>query len=205
MDYVIKNGKEVYIRLNSNGNPVTCTKKDMTLFEFSKAKNILRCLPKNLKKLHFRLEAVPDFSTKSEKDDFAKGTKIQKENYVVPTTVSRWVDKFGICEDVLKEARERKEESYQELSNLDKQFNNLIHEIELEGKVDLYGGWVERNRIKENREKRRVIKDELLIISHVLKMDFRNIDKDTINKAVEGLANRIFTYRIVEEEETDAV
>ena len=205
MNYVIKNDKEVYIRLNDKGSPVTCTKNDMKLFEFSKAKNILKDLPRTLKRFHFKLEAVPDFSTKPERDNFAKRTKIQKEDYVVPTTVSRWVDKFGICEDVLKEARERKEELYQELSNLDRQFNNLIHEIELEGKVDLYGGWIERNRIKKNREKRRVIKDELLIISHVLKMDFRNIDKDTINKAVEGLANRIFTYRIVEEEETDVV
>ena len=59
----------------------------------------------------------------------------------------------------------------------------------------------ERNKIKENREKRRNIKDELLIISNVLKMDFRHLDKETISKAVTGLANRRFTYRIVEEEE----
>lgn len=67
------------------------------------------------------------------------------------------------------------------------------------------GGWLERNKIKENREKRRDIKDELIIISNVLKMDFRSIDRNEINKAVEGLANRKFTYRIVEEDETNVV
>jgi len=91
------------------------------------------------------------------------------------------------------------------LSNIDKQFSNLIHEIEFEGKIDMYGGWIERNRIKANREKRRDIKDELIIISNVLKMDFRNLDRNTINEAIVGLANRKFTYRIVEEDESDAV
>lgn len=36
-------------------------------------------------------------------------------------------------------------------------------------------------------------------------MDFRSIDRNEINKAVEGLANRKFTYRIVEEDETNVV
>ena len=105
----------------------------------------------------------------------------------------------------MKEAQKRKEELNKELSNIDKQFTNLVHEIEFEGKVDLYSGWRERNRIKENRERRRCIKDELLVISSVVKMDFRNLDRETINKVVAGLGKRKFSYRIVEEEETESV
>ena len=38
MDYVIKNHKNLYIRLNKNGTPVTCAEHEKTLFEQSKAK-----------------------------------------------------------------------------------------------------------------------------------------------------------------------
>lgn len=199
MDYVIKNHKNVYIRLNEYGRPVTCVEHDKSLFEFSKAKNIIDSLPKTLKRLHFKVEAISEIISRPEEK------VIQKENYSVPNNIKKWIEKFGICDDILKEAKRRKEELCHELTNIDRQFSNLVHQIELEGKVDLYGGWIERNRIKENREKRRDIKDELIIISNVLKMDFRNMDRNEINKAVESLANRKFTYRIVEEDETDVV
>lgn len=202
MDYVIKNYKNVYIRLNTNGTPVTCSEKDRDLFEFSKAKNILNSLPKTLKRLNFKVEAIPDIiGNMSEKNEEEKRQVIETENYTVPSTILTWIEKFGICDDILKEAQKRKEELNRELSNIDKQFVNLIHKIELESKVDLYKGWQERNGIKENRQKRRIIKDELLIISHVLRMDFRHLDREIINKTVIGLAKRKFTYRIVEEEE----
>ena len=54
MDYVIKNHKNVYIRLNKNGTPVTCAEHEKTLFEYSKAKNILNGLPKTLRRLNVR-------------------------------------------------------------------------------------------------------------------------------------------------------
>lgn len=199
MDYVIKNYKNVYIRLNGNGKPVTCTEHERTLFEHSKAKNILDSLPKTLKRLKFKIEPIPDIVQKTEEKI------IESNNYIMSESLKQWIEKFGICDDILKEAQRRKEELNRELSNIDKQFVNLVHEIEFEGKVDLYGGWQERNQIKENREKRRNIKDELLIISNVLRMDFRHIDRETINKAIAGLANRKFTYRIVEEEESENV
>ena len=196
MDYVIKNHKNVYIRLNQNGKPVTCAEHEKTLFEHSKAKNILDSLPKTLKRLNFKVEVMPDIIHTEKKI-------IETQNYKVSDAISQWIEKFGICDDILKEAQKRKEELNRDLSNIDKQFVNLIHEIEFEGKIDLYGGWQERNKVKENRERRRKIKDELTIISNVLRMDFRNLDRETVNKAVVGLANRKFTYRIVEEEETE--
>lgn len=197
MDYVIKNYKNVYIRLNGNGKPVTCAEHEKTLFEHSKAKNILDSLPKTLKRLKFKIEPIPDIIKKTEEKI------IESNDYIMSESLQQWIEKFGICDDILKEAQKRKDELNRELSNIDKQFVNLVHEIEFEGCVDLYGGWKERNRIKENREKRRDIKDELLIISSVLKMDFRNLDRDSLNKVVSGLAKRKFTYRIVEEDEEE--
>lgn len=60
MDYVIKNHKGVYIRLNYNGAPVTCAEHEKSLFEQSKAKNILDSLPKTLKRLKFKVEPILD-------------------------------------------------------------------------------------------------------------------------------------------------
>lgn len=198
MDYVIKNHKNVYIRLNKNGTAITCTEHEKGLFEYSKAKNIQTTLPKPLKKLNFEVAAIADIVPQTEG---IEKKVIITENYIVPEGISYWVEKFGICDDILKEAKKRKDELNKALSNVEKEFVNLMHELEFEGKIDLYGGWQERNKIKENRERRRVIKDELLIVSNVLKMDFRNLDRDIVNKAVTGLAKRKFTYRIIDEEQ----
>ena len=203
MDYVIKNHKNVYIRLNKNGTPVTCAEHEKSLFEYSKAKNILDGLPKTLKRLNFKVDPIPDILPKKEEKEDLDKKIIESNNYIVSDEILGWIDKFGICDDILKEAQKRKEELNKALSEIDKEFSNIIHEIEFEGKIDLYGGWQERNKVKENREKRRVIKDELTIISNVLRMDFRNLDKGVINKAVIGLAKRKFAYRVVEEEETE--
>lgn len=202
LDYIIKNFKNVYIRLNKNGAPVTCTENDKTIFEYSKAKNILDSLPKTLKRLNFIVLPISEISIG--KDMTTKKKTIQSTNYVIPETIQNWVEKFGICDDILKEAIQRKEELYKLLSDVDKEFTNIVHEIEFEDAVDLYSGWKERNRVKENREKRRKIKDELLVLSSVVKMDFRNIDRETIEKVVAGLAKRKFTYRIIEDNEEEA-
>ncbi len=205
MDYVIKNHKNLYIRLNKNGSPVTCAEHEKSIFEYSKAKNILNGLPKTLKRLNFMVDPVPDISQRNEVDKKLEEKVIENENYIIHNEILEWIEKFGICDDILKEAQKRRDELNKALSEIDKEFVNIIHEIEFEGKIDLYGGWQERNRVKENREKRRKIKDELLIISSVLKMDFRNLDRSIINKIVAGLAKRKFTYRVVEEEDIENV
>lgn len=205
MDYVIKNHKNVYIRLNKNGTPVTCAEHEKTLFEYSKAKNILDGLPKTLRRLNFKVDPIPDIAPKEEKKKDSDKKVIENDNYIVSNEILGWVEKFGICDDILKEAQKRKDELNKALSEIDREFINIIHEIEFEGKIDLYGGWRERNRLKENREKRRHIKDELLVISSVVKMDFRNLDRNTVNKVVAGLAKRKFTFRVVEEDDTENV
>lgn len=204
MDYVIKNRKGVYIRLNHNGAPVTCAEHEKSLFEQSKAKNILDSLPKTLKRLNFKVEPILDIGQNKLNSSLDRKV-IKNENYIIPDQITQWIEKFGICDDILKEAQERKEELSRLLSDADKEFSNMVHKVELEEKIDMYGAWEERNKWRKNRRKRREIKDELLIISNVLKMDFRNLDRSTIDKVVRGLAKRKFTYRVVEEEEMENV
>ena len=200
MDYMITNSnRKVYIRLNDYGLPVTCDKQYAQRFESSKAHNILENLPKTMKKFHFKVVAIPEIP---QKEDIQLVQKvIQKKNYIPSEKVTRWIEKFGMCGDILNEARQRKEELLVELSNVDKEFSNIIHQIELEDKVNMYIGWQERNKIKVNREKRRDIKDEIMIVENVLKeVDASCLQRERIKKSVEGLADRKFTFRVVEED-----
>ena len=203
MDYCIKNNRNIYIKLNDNGCAVTCSKSQMEKFEFSKAKNILSNLPKALKKMKFKVEAIPNIS--SEENEIKT---IKKDDYVVSEKILRWVDKFGLCSDILEEARQRETELIKELQVIDNEFLDILHIVELEPSKDLYGGWKEYKRIRENREKRRDIKDELLIVENVLsEINPSCLQRDKVQKAIDGLLGRKYTFRIIEDiqEENNSV
>lgn len=57
MNCVVTNDK-LYIRLNSEGSPVTCSKSNAQVFEKDKAENIQKNLPKVLKNFHFRVKPI---------------------------------------------------------------------------------------------------------------------------------------------------
>lgn len=206
MNYVIKNYKNLYIRLNENGKPVTCSERERGVFEYSKAKNILDNLQKTLKKLNFKVEPIPEnIRQKGEEYKEVEKKVIQNENYVIPDTIIRWVEKFGICDDILKEAEIRKKELIQIISSYDRSISNWLHSVELEKKKNACAGYKKYSDVKDIVDKRRCVKDELMIINNVLKMDFRELDRDIVHKTVIGLAKRKFAYRIVEEDETKSV
>ena len=81
--------------------------------------------------------------------------------------ITCWIEKFGTCEDVLNEAQQRYTELIKKLKNVDNDILNILHTIELEKTKDMYKGWLLYKDIKLNREKRREIKDEILIIEFV--------------------------------------
>lgn len=198
---MIKNHNDVYIRLNKNGTPITCAEHEKTLFEYSKAKNIIDNIPKTLRKLKFKVEPVSDFIINEKAQENLEKKVIASDNYTVSDNILQWVEKFGVCDDILKEAKKRKNELNKTISNYDKAINNWLHEVELEKKKNACGGYLKYRDIKEIVDKRRKAKDEWMIINNILRMDFRNLDREVVNKAVIGLANRKFTYRIVEDED----
>lgn len=198
---MIKNHNDVYIRLNKNGTPITCAEHEKTLFEYSKAKNIIDNIPKTLRKLKFKVESVSDFIINENAEENLEKKVIASDNYTVSDNILQWVEKFGICDDILKEAQKRKNELNKTISNYDKAINNWLHEVELEKKKNACGGYLKYRDIKDIVDKRRKAKDEWMIINNILRMDFRNLDREVVNKAVIGLANRKFTYRIVEDED----
>ena len=203
MEYAIVNNNGVYIRLN-NGQPVACTKKTRDTFQKQKAENILEHLPKSMRRLHFKLECIPDIKMETPVERIVKATKTSikgNDGYEVADSVKCWIDKFGECERILSDAAKRYKELELELRQADEELMDILHEIELTKSVDLYKGWIFYRRIKNNRKKRRDLKDEMVIIHNVIaEVDTTKVSKERTQKAIDGLFNRKYTYRIVEVE-----
>ena len=195
MDYIIRNNNNLYIKLNENGQPVTCGNSQKQLFEYSKAKNICGSLPKTIKKLNFFVEALPDIPIK----DISANEEIN--TYEPSENVTRWINLLGQCEDVLNEASQRDDELNGELSNVDLKLQDILHNIELSDKCDMYKSWQMINEIRDLRKQRREIKDEKLVLSGIKTQGITYLSRASVKKCVDGLSKRKYRIRIVEEEE----
>ena len=196
LDYVIRNKGGLYIKLDKNGTPITCSETQKGLFECSKASNICNSLPKPLRKFNFYVEAIPDIPPKVEEQ------KVVTTNTYVPSeNVTRWIEKLGQLEDVLTEVSERDEELNGELSDVDLKLQDILHNIELCNKCDMYTAWETINCIRELRKKRREIKDEKLVLSGIKTQGITYLNRTSVKKCVDGLSKRKYRIRIVEEDE----
>ena len=199
MDYIIKNDKNVYIKLNKSGQPITCPEREKGRFEYHKAKNILKCLPKTIQRLKFKIIPIPEMVQGIEEKT------IESKSYVPSDNVTQWVAKFGLCGDILTEAQNREQELEKELADLDKELLDILHIVEIENSMDLFGGWKLYKRIKENRALRRDKKDEMIIVTSVLSQ-IKNISKlhrEHIQRCIDGLFGRKYDFRIINIEEED--
>lgn len=119
---------------------------------------------------------------------------------MISEDITRWVDRFGKCSDIFSEAQNRETELIDQLNSCDKEILDILHIIEIEKSKDLYAGWKLYKQIKLNREKRRSIKDELIIIGNVLnEINPSCVQRERIQKAIDGLLGRKYSFRIVEE------
>ena len=196
LDYIIRNKSGLYVKLNENGTPITCNESQKDLFEYSKAMNICNSLPKQLKKFNFFVEAVPEIQPKIDEQNV-----ITTNTYVPSENVTRWIEKLGQLEDVLTEVSERDEELNGELSDVDLKLQDILHNIELSDKCDMYKSWQMINEIRDLRKQRRNIKDEKLVLSGIKSQGITYLNRKSIQKCVDGLSNRKYRIRIVEEDE----
>lgn len=207
MEYVIKNHKKLYIMLTKNGRVETCSEKKKGIFSEEKAKHILNSLPKTLKRLNFKIYPLPENvqMVQTKKENIQKKV-IKSEEYELSKDISIWIDKFGTCSDIFKEAKQRSGYLIKVLEDTDTERVDILHKIELESAKGLYDAWKIYNRIRENRKKRREAKDEIMIIRNVLgNVDVSYLDREMIKRAIDGLFKRKYTYRIVEEESEDVM
>ena len=195
MDYIIRNSGGLYIKLNENGTPITCSESQKGLFEYSKANNICNSLPKQLKKFNFFVEAIPEIPPKIDGQNAIAITYKPSEN------VTRWINELGRCEDILSEASNRYEELNGELSDVDLKLQDILHNIELSDKCDMYKSWKIMNEIRDLRKQRRDSKDEKLVLSGIKSQGITYLSRSSVQKCVDGLSKRKYRIRIVEEEE----
>lgn len=130
MEYAIVNNNGVYIRLN-NGQPVACTKKTRDTFQKQKAENILEHLPKSMRRLHFKLECIPDIKIQTPVERIVEATKTSikgNDGYEVSESARSWIDKFGECERILNDAAQRYKELEIELKRADEELIDILHE-----------------------------------------------------------------------------
>ena len=198
MDYIIRNKSGLYVKLNENGTPETCNESQRGLFECSKANNICNSLPKQLKKFNFFVEAVPEIQPKIDEQNV-----ITTNTYEPSDNVTRWINELGRCEDILSEASNRYDELNGELSDVDLKLQDILHNIELCNKCDMYTAWETINCIRDLRKKRREIKDEKLVLSGIKSQGITYLSRSSVQKCVDGLSKRKYRIRIVEEEEEE--
>lgn len=205
---IVNPQKTLYIRTDG-GQPVTCSKQNRQRFEYSKACNILAHLPRVMHKFHFRVEPIheaevvksngsPPEATSASGISSNDNKKYIAKAYTIPSEVQGWLDRVKECNGLAKDAASRKTELIQQLSNVDKELSNCLHEIELSGNMNACNGYKEYRRTKMILERRRVIKDELSVVESILTSNLQSMATDRIQKVVDGLGKRKFTFRDVE-------
>ena len=193
---MIKNKRNTYIRLDENGRFVSCSEKLKGTFEYSKACNIVQALPKQLKKMGFYVEAIPDIPEPKPK---VQQKVIENTGYEPSDNVTRWVGKIGAAREILQEAIDREPELTKELSTVDKERSDILHEIEFTESFHMYIAWKWCKRLWINARKRRDIKNEMDIVEDIIEsFDKRGISKAGVQANINKCKQRKYRYRIVE-------
>lgn len=207
MNYVVTNDK-LYIRLSSDGSPVTCSKRNAQVFEKDKADNILKNLPKVLKNFRFKVKPVPQSEqevpqnkTKTDNVQSEEKKYIRKDSYIPCVEVVQWIEKSRQCSEFVEDATRRRAVLHKKLANVDRELSNCMHQIELEKWKSGCDGYKLYKLEKEILEKRRQIKDELVIIQSVLDNTKCTIGIKNIEKTFNRLGTRRFEIRIIEDDD----
>lgn len=207
MNYVVTNDK-LYIRLSSDGSPVTCSKRNAQVFEKDKADNILKNLPKVLKNFHFKVKPAPQseqevLQDKTKTDNVQSEEKkyIRKDSYIPCDEVVQWIEKSKQCSEFVEEATRRRTVLHKKLANIDRELSNCMHQIELEKWKSGCDGYKLYKQEKEILERRRKIKDELIIVNSILDNTKCSVVIRNIEKEFNRLGTRRFEVRIVEDDD----
>ena len=105
------------------------------------------------------------------------------------------------CSEFVEDATRRRAVLYKKLANVDRELSNCMHQIELEKWKSGCDGYKLYKLEKEILEKRRQIKDELVIIQSVLDNTKCTIGIKNIEKTFNRLGTRRFEIRIIEDDD----
>ena len=196
--------KKVYLRTEKNGKLVTCTKQNAQHFEYAKAHNIVKnSIPKTLSKFHFKVFPLYEKinNTKKEEKEEKPEKVVINDHYIVPKAVTQWIDKVNntSCYKLASEAEDRYQALHIALIDANKEVMNCLHRIELNPWKNACAGYCDYKALKTVLEKRRKIKDELVIVSEILKSNIKHIASNHLDSVVQDLENRVYIIRDVDE------
>jgi len=208
LDYLIT-CKGRYLRQVANGKVEMCPKDQAQRFEFSKAQNIMKNLPKEIKKFgNFKLECVNDFKFVDTKPTIQvrsiystkpiKQPKRVMENikaYEPQQEIIDWMDKFATLNEIITTAGNRLIELNEELETVEHDLIDSYHDIELSKRVNACEGYKKYRSIRDVLVKRRKIKDEKKLLENFASFNVNTIDLYSLQEYVNGLENRKYAYR----------
>lgn len=197
MLYIITNRKKgLYIRLNTNGQPETCTKERAQKFDEEKARRILQNLPKTMRRNNFRLEPVVDENKtvpiqKVKRESINNGTERVTES----RNIKYWIDKIINLNGLSEDAENKKQKLKKQLKNLEDEQQDLLHYIEF-ANFNAVQGWKLAHDLKICRGKRRKIKNELDVIQFILNHEIDSLAYEKIIEKISSIDQKIYCPRI---------
>lgn len=195
--YVITDGSR-FIYRNYSGKFVPTSSEAMAdVFSKKQADVIFKnSLPKALKSVFYveKYDKPPDQVKQVTKEEMDKNT----EKVMISENVQRWLDKVSELNGLRNDAVKRKEELCKQLSDVDKELSDINHYIEF-CSLNAAQGYNAYKMVKERRIKRRLIKNELIVVDAILEKRISDSIAEEIEKVVHSLDERTYTPRILNE------
>jgi hypothetical protein len=131
-----------------------------------------------------------------------KSNEIEKEvltneDHQVPEVVNQWMDKVKNFQGLIEDAKARREDLTNELSNVDRELSNCLHEIELTKNKNACDGYKVYKQMKKILAERRKIKDEYSVVSSISMSNVSNLYAN-VKHIVDVLEKRKFIVRETE-------
>lgn len=222
--YMLTNGKGYYISKDKfNGKFVSIGNKrwGCKWIEYNRIENVLRnSLSKNLRDNFYIIEVEMNNDELKDAVDYIVSGKVNKDKYISDNNDSTYknlnIDKIkqeistpireneldkikkdvNLFSDTLKDLRKRKQELLDLQSEVDKEISDIYHYIELNN-LNAYQGWLMYKMLQYRLKRRRVIKDELSIIKHLVKCNINTQSLSEIQDMIKNMDNRKYTPRVL--------
>lgn len=205
--YVISDGHGSYIRKDEFSGKYVPVRNYSLAEKFQqrvKASNVLNnAIGKNLRSRYEVIE-IEDKSTPAA-PKAKEANKPQIKDDVVKTIAcepagesqtGKWASGIDSMTEFIMDAEKRKEEVISQLSEVDKEITDINHYIEF-GRFNAYQGWLAFNMLRNRLKKRRIIKDELLVLQQLGECKITSDMMIDIKNAVAELGNRKYVPRVL--------
>ena len=193
LQYVITDGSRFIYRNHNNKFVPTSSEVMADIYSKEKAENIYNnSIPKALKRKFYLKEYYnpPKIIKKVDKE------KHNAEDTTYSDDIKQWLDKIDTLNGLVEQASIRQEELIKKLSNIDQELSDVFHYIEF---CDLNAaqGYNAYKMIKERRMKRRIIKNELELVSAISNKKVTVCMESEIEKIIENIQARTYKPRVL--------